>query len=194
MRLWLHGYLSTHVSREWGQRRRKFQVCLSAVLCLWVTGPKQVSAWLVVYINKRELSACVFCCLLPAIYPALRHWPRARLNVKYCMFNLVHVLAATSYFQSPGFNGFRYTMDFEATNWNSAAARCRQFGNGELARITSQAEQDFITNNFIGVNLWIGLRKQVRFSSHFVTCKCSSPRIQNEPCKKVSSKVFLYIN
>ena len=64
----------------------------------------------------------------------------------------------------PDFNGSRYTVDLIRANWTNAAARCRAFGNRELARITSQAEQDFVTSTFTGMPLWIGLRKQVWFT------------------------------
>ena len=65
---------------------------------------------------------------------------------------------------SAGGNGHFYLLTHKALNWDEAEAEAVSFG-GHLASVNSQAEQDFLVNNFLsGANqnrtLWIGLTDQ----------------------------------
>src|SRR5262245_38168310 len=67
---------------------------------------------------------------------------------------------------SAGGNGQYYLLTRKALIWDEAAAAAVTFG-GHLASVNSQAEQDFLVNNFLsGANqnrtLWIGLTDQAK--------------------------------
>ena len=145
-----------------GQRCHYFMITMKATMCrrnMICVGWHHNQTWIDTCVLAHTCSALPY---LPAlkVYIHLGH-----ASITYISHSWYLPCCTT---KLTGFNGSRYTADRMMLTWSDAAARCREFGNGELARITSQAEQDFVALTFTGFDFWIGLRNQVRFTLCYV--------------------------